>query len=153
QFNYLDNEADCEGFRQCIRLTREIINQPAFDAYRGDEIQPGINITTDEAVDAWVRANVESAYHPTGTCKIGADDDRGAVLDPECRVRGIAGLRVVDASVFPTIPNGNLNAPTIMVAEKAADIILGHDPLPPSNVDSFVDPEWQTRQRPGVPQR
>ena len=153
QFNYLADEADREGFRQCVRLTREIIKQPAFDPYRGDEIQPGGDIITDEDIDAWVRANVESAYHPTGTCRMGADDDPGAVLDTECRVRGIDGLRVVDASIFPTIPNGNLNAPTIMVGEKAADIILGHAPLPPSNAASYIDPEWQVRQRPGVPMR
>ncbi|MBT6589322.1 MAG: choline dehydrogenase, partial [Rhodospirillaceae bacterium] len=153
QFNYLADEADREGFRQCVRLTREIIKQPAFDPYRGDEIQPGGDIITDEDIDAWVRANVESAYHPTGTCRMGADDDPGAVLDTECRVRGIDGLRVVDASIFPTIPNGNLNAPTIMVGEKAADIILGHAPLPSSNAASYIDPEWQVRQRPGVPMR
>ncbi len=152
-FNYLDNEADRDGFRRCVRLTREIIGQPAFDAYRGGEIQPGMEVQSDEEIDAWVRANAESAYHPSCTCKIGADDDEMAVLDPECRVRGLEGLRVVDSSIFPSIPNGNLNAPTVMVAEKAADLILGQRPLPPSNAEVFIDPEWQTRQRPGQPVR
>jgi choline dehydrogenase len=153
QFNYLDNEADREGFRQCIRLTREIMGQPAFDAYRGGEIQPGPDVANDGEIDAWVRANAESAYHPSCTCKMGSDGDAMAVLDPECRVRGIDGLRVVDASIFPAITNGNLNAPTIMAAEKAADLIRGHPPLAPSNAESHTDPEWQTRQRPGKPIR
>ncbi len=153
RFNYMDNEADREGFRQCIRLSREIIDQPAFDPYRGDEIQPGRNVRTDDEIDAWVSENAESAYHPSCTCKIGASDDPMAVLDAQCRVRGIDNLRVVDSSIFPTIPNGNLNAPTIMVAEKAADIIRGRDPLAPSNADVYIDPEWQTRQRPEQPTR
>ncbi len=153
RFNYLDNDADRNSFRACIRLTREIIGQPAFDAYRGAEIQPGAEIVTDEGIDAWVRANVESAYHPSCTCRIGADNDPMAVLDPGCRVRGVTGLRVVDASIFPAIPNGNLNAPTIMAAEKAADLILGRTPLPTSNAEVHIDPDWQTRQRPGDPVR
>ena len=103
-FNYLDNGADREGFRQCVRLTREIIGQPAFDPYRDAEIQPGVDVTSDDEIDAWVRENAESAYHPSCSCKIGAEDDPFAVLDAECRVRGIGGLRVVDASVFPSIP-------------------------------------------------
>ncbi|MBT3534413.1 MAG: choline dehydrogenase [Rhodospirillaceae bacterium] len=152
-FNYLDNEADRDGFRKCIRLTREIIGQPAFDAYRGGEIQPGMDVTGDGEIDAWVRANAESAYHPSCTCKIGGDNDAMAVLDRDCRVRGLEGLRVVDASVFPAIPNGNLNAPTIMVAEKAADLIRGRAPLPPSDAEVQIDPQWQTRQRPGRPVR
>ncbi len=153
QFNYLDTEADREGFRQCVRLTREIIGQPAFDAFRDTEIQPGAEVRSDDEIDAWVRENVESAYHPSCTCKIGGDGDPMAVLDAECRVRGIGNLRVVDSSIFPSIPNGNLNAPTIMVAEKAADLIRGREPLAPSNADTFVDPQWQTRQRPGTPAR
>ena len=152
-FNYLQHEDDREAFRACIRLTREILNQPAMDRYRGDEIQPGTDIDSDAAIDAWVRQNAESAYHPSCTCKIGGDDDPLAVLDADCRVRGIEGLRVVDSSVFPTITNGNLNAPTIMVGEKAADIIRGRAPLPASNAPSWVDPEWEVRQRQGTPQR
>lgn len=106
-----------------MRLTREIIEQPAFDEYRDGEIQPGEAVQTDEEIDAFVRQAVESAYHPSCSCKMGTDDM--AVVDPETRVRGIEGLRVVDSSIFPTIPNGNLNGPTIMLAERAADLIKG----------------------------
>jgi choline dehydrogenase len=146
-FNYLAHEDDRAGFRACIRLTREIIAQPAMDPYRGEELAPGADIESDDALDAYVRAHAESAYHPSCTCKIGADGDPMAVLDPECRVRGVERLRVVDSSVFPIIPNGNLNAPTIMVGEKAADIIRGRDPLPPANAPVWINPEWRTRQR------
>ena len=146
-FNYLRHDDDRAGFRACIRLTREIIGQAAFDRFRGEEIQPGAPITSDDAIDAWIRANAESAYHPSCTCKIGAADDPMAVLDPECRVRGIEALRVADSSVFPTITNGNLNAPTIMLAEKAADAIRGRAPLAPSNAPVFIAPDWQTKQR------
>jgi choline dehydrogenase len=147
RFNYLQAEQDVADWRAVIRLTREIIAQPAFDAYRGDEIQPGQDIQSDEQIDAWVRQNVESAYHPSCTCKMGADDDPLAVLDANCRVRGIAALRVVDSSIFPSITNGNLNAPTIMVAEKAADLILGKTPLPDADVDVWIDPQWQRLPR------
>ena len=147
KFNYLSEQQDIEDWRACIRLTREIINQPAFDQYRGKEIQPGIEIETDEQIDAWVRDNVESAYHPSCSCKMGADDDPMAVLDAECRVRGVENLRVVDSSIFPTITNGNLNAPSIMVAEKAADMILGKDPLPSADVDVWIHPDYQNQQR------
>ncbi len=146
-FNYLEHADDRAGFRACVRLTREIIGQDAFAPYRGPEIQPGEAITSDTDIDAWVRANAESAYHPTGTCKMGADDDPLAVLDPACRVRGIDGLRVVDSSIFPAITNGNLNAPSIMVAEKGADAIRGRAPLAPSNAAVYIAPEWQTKQR------
>ncbi|WP_299199968.1 choline dehydrogenase [uncultured Amphritea sp.] len=152
-FNYIGTEQDKQDWRDTIRLTRELLNQPAMDAYRGDEIQPGTQIASDEAIDQWVRENVESAYHPSCSCKMGADDDPMAVLDSQCKVRGIEALRVVDSSIFPTIPNGNLNAPTIMVAEKAADMILGRQPLAAANVDIWIDSQWQTRQRPGCAKR
>ncbi|WP_027855817.1 choline dehydrogenase [Marinobacterium jannaschii] len=152
-FNYISTEQDKQDWRDCIRLTREILNQPAMDAYRGEEIQPGQQITSDAEIDSWVKQNVESAYHPSCTCKMGADSDPMAVLDSECRVRGIEMLRVVDSSIFPTIPNGNLNAPTIMVAEKAADMILGKAPLPAAEVPVWIDPDWEQRQRQGEAQR
>jgi choline dehydrogenase len=152
-FNYLTHEQDRQDWRDTIRLTREILNQPAFDMFKEDEIQPGFDVENDEQIDAWVRANVESAYHPSCTCKMGADNDPLAVLDSQCRVRGIQGLRVVDASVFPTITNGNLNAPTMMVAEKAADMILDKAPLAPLHVDVWLDQQWQEQQRPGKPLR
>ena len=153
KFNYLQHPQDIQDWRDCIRLTREIITQPALDEYRGDEIQPGRNITSDEAIDHWVKQNVESAYHPSCSCKIGAIDDPMAVLDEHCRVRGIAKLRVVDSSIFPTIPNGNLNAPTIMVAERAADLILDRPLLPTAEVPIWIAPNWQETQRLTDPKR
>lgn len=151
KFNYLSAEEDVEDWRHCIRLTREIMAQPAMDKYRGAEIQPGEHVHSNTEIDVWVKDNVESAYHPSGTCKMGTDEV--SVVDPECRVRGLEGLRIVDASIFPNIPNGNLNAPTIMVAEKAADIILNKKPLSPANVDVWIDESWRTRQRQGAPIR
>ncbi len=147
EFNYLQHKEDIAAWRCCIRLTREIMTQSAMDTYRGAEIQPGSNITSDEQIDEWVRANVESAYHPCGTCKMGPVEDAGSVVDPECRVIGLEGLRVVDASVFPTVPNGNINAPTIMVAEKMADVILGKAPLPKEGVPIWIANDWETKQR------
>lgn len=144
-FNYLEHQDDIEGFRACVRLTREIIEQPAFDNFRGEEIQPGQQVQTDEQIDAFVRQAVESAYHPSCSCKMGEDDM--AVVNSNTQVHGIQSLRVVDSSIFPTIPNGNLNAPTIMVAEKAADIILGNNPLAHTGVDVVNATNWQTTQR------
>ncbi|PMM16867.1 choline dehydrogenase [Vibrio splendidus] len=152
-FNYISTEQDRQDWRDCIRLTREILSQPAMDVYRGKEIQPGLNITSDEAIDEWVKQNVESAYHPSCGCKMGSDDDPMAVLDEECRVRGVDNLRVVDSSVFPTIPNGNLNAPTIMVAERASDLILGKPMLKAQDVPVWIAPEWQEKQRINKPVR
>ncbi|MCH9692431.1 MAG: choline dehydrogenase [Gammaproteobacteria bacterium] len=149
RFNYLQHQEDIEGFRACVHLTREIIHQAAFDDFRGDEIQPGLEVQTDEAIDAFVREAVESAYHPSCSCKMGTD--AMAVVDPETRVHGLQGLRVVDSSIFPTIPNGNLNAPTIMVAERAADIILGRPCLAPSEAPAASVATGA--QRPGRPQR
>ncbi|CAK4074347.1 choline dehydrogenase [Vibrio sp. 16] len=153
EFNYISTEQDRQDWRDCIRLTREILMQPAMDSYRGEEIQPGIAITSDQEIDEWVKANVESAYHPSCSCKMGADDDPMAVLDEHCRVRGIDGLRVVDSSVFPTIPNGNLNAPTMMVAERASDMILGKPMLAEQDVPVWIAPQWKNKQRMNSPRR
>jgi choline dehydrogenase len=133
--------------RACVRLTREIFQQPAFEPWRGREIQPGADVTSDEAIDAFVRQKVESAYHPSCTCKMGAVDDPFAVVDPELRVIGVEGLRVVDSSVMPSVTTGNLNAPTIMIGEKGADHILGKGLLAPSNAPYYVAPNWETSQR------
>ncbi len=145
-FNYLTAPEDIEDWRAAIRLTRELLAQEALAPYRGEEIQPGQDIESDAAIDAWVRNNVESAYHPSCSVKMGSEEDPMAVLDAECRVRGAQSLRVVDSSIFPVITNGNLNAPTMMVAERAADLIKG-SPLPPEEVPLWVPDDWQTRQR------
>jgi choline dehydrogenase len=152
-FNYLETERDIQDWRDCIRLTREILNQPALDEYRGDEESPGIEVNTDNQIDAWVRANVESAYHPSCTCKMGVDSDSMAVVNSSGKVIGIEKLRVVDSSIFPSITNGNLNAPTLMVAEKLADVILGNKPLSQSNADVWIDPDWKNSQRQGKVKR
>ena len=131
QFNYLSTEQDRREWVEIIHKTREIFAQPAFDALRGEELQPGAKVTTDEEILEFVRNFGESAYHPSCTCPMG--NKEGAVLDESLRVHGLDALRVVDASVMPTITNGNLNAPTIMIAEKSADIILENTPLPPAN--------------------
>ncbi len=144
-FNYLDREEDREGFRQCVRLTREIIAQPAMSAYRGAEIQPGEAVQSDSEIDAFVSNSVESAYHPACTCKMGVDEM--AVVDPQTRVHGMDGLRVVDSSIFPIITNGNLNAPTIMTAERAADLIKGRNMLPPGSAKSGLGENWKQQQR------
>ncbi len=129
KFNYMSHEDDWADFRHCVRLTREIFGQAAFDAYRGAEIQPGTHVQSDDEIDNFIKEHVESAFHPCGTCKMGAVDDPMAVVDAECRVIGVEGLRVADSSIFPRITNGNLNGPSIMVGEKASDHILGRTPL------------------------
>jgi len=146
-FNYLQSEQDRKDWRDCIRLTREILNQPALDDFRGDEANPGPEVNTDDEIDAWVRANVESAYHASCTCKMGSDKDPMAVVNNKGQVNGIDRLRVVDSSIFPTITNGNLNGPTIMAAEKIADVILGIQPLSSGNINVWIDPDWQNSQR------
>ncbi|MFC3630427.1 choline dehydrogenase [Paracoccus angustae] len=125
RFNYMSHPDDWAEFRACVRLTRKIFDQPAFAEYRGDEIQPGAQVQTDDQIDAFIRDHAESAYHPCGTARMGAADDPMAVVDPDLRVIGVEGLRVADSSVFPRITNGNLNGPSIMVGEKAADHIMG----------------------------
>ena len=146
-FNYLSHPDDWVEMRACVRLTREIFAQPAFARYRGREIQPGAAVQTDEQIDAFIAPNVETAYHPSCTCKMGRDDDPMAVVDPQTRVIGIEALRVVDSSIMPSITNGNLNAPTIMIAEKAADHILGRPLLPESSAPHYIAPNWETSQR------
>ena len=147
RFNYMSHAEDWADFRHCIRLTREIFGQAAFDDYRGQELSPGKHVESDAALDDFIRAHVESAYHPCGTCRMGRADDAMAVVDPECRVIGVEGLRVADSSIFPRVTNGNLNAPSIMTGEKAADYILGRTPLPRSNQEPWINPRWQESDR------
>ena len=146
-FDYMSAESDFPEFRHCVRLAREVFAQAPFDPYRGEELQPGADAQSDEAIDAFIREHAESAYHPCGTVRMGRPDDPGAVVDPECRVIGVEGLRVADSSIFPTIPYGNLNGPSIMVGEKAADHILGRAPLAASNAEPWINPRWETSDR------
>ena len=146
-FNYMSHRDDWAEFRACIRLTREIMAQPAFAPYLSHEIQPGAEVQDDGALDDFIREHVESAYHPCGTARMGRADDPMAVVDPQGRVIGVEGLRVADSSVFPRITNGNLNAPSIMVGEKMADHILGRPPLPRANLRPWVHPDWAHAQR------
>lgn len=147
QFNYMSDDKDWADFRTCIRMTREIFAQEAFKPYVRHEIQPGDAVQSDDELNGFIKEHVESAYHPCGTCRMGAVDDPMAVVDPENRVIGVEGLRLADSSIFPQVPNGNLNAPSIMSGEKASDHILGKTPLPVSNSDPWMHPDWQTAQR------
>ncbi|SFT47371.1 choline dehydrogenase [Sedimentitalea nanhaiensis] len=146
RFNYMSEASDWADFRTCIRLTREIFDQPAFAPYVNHEIQPGTDVQTDDELDAFIAEHAESAYHPCGTCRMGRVDDPDAVVDPEGRVIGVDGLRVADSSIFPRITNGNLNAPSIMVGEKVADHLLGRS-LPAANDEPWIHPNWQIAQR------
>ncbi len=145
-FNYMSTEQDWIDFRKCVRLTREIFAQDAMKPFVKHEIQPGDALQTDDEIDGFIREHAESAYHPCGTCKMGAADDPMAVVDPECRVIGVDGLRVADSSIFPRITNGNLNGPSIMTGEKASDHILGRR-LASSNAQPWFHPDWQSSQR------
>ncbi|WP_321345052.1 choline dehydrogenase [Breoghania sp.] len=147
RFNYMSTPEDWDDFRKAVRLTREIFAQPAFEPYRGKEIQPGDDVQSDEALDDFLRENVESAYHPCGSCMMGDAGDPMAVVDPEGRVIGVEGLRVADSSIFPQITNGNLNAPAIMVGEKIADHILGKSLPRVENMQMWSHPDWQNAQR------
>jgi choline dehydrogenase len=147
RFNYMSHAEDWEEFRTCIRLTREVFGQPAMQPFVKSELRPGPLAQTDDELDDFLRAHVESAYHPCGTARMGQRDDPLAVVDPEGRVIGVEGLRVADSSIFPQVTNGNLNAPSIMAGEKIADHVLGRTPLAPSNQQPWVNPNWRTAQR------
>ena len=146
-FNYLSHPDDQVEMRACVRLTREIFAQPAFDRYRGRELQPGADVRSDDEIDAFIRAKVESAYHPSCSCKMGEEGDPMAVVDSQTRVRGLERLRVVDSSIMPSVTTGNLNAPTIMLAEKAADHILGRGMLSPEDAPFYAAANWESAQR------
>jgi choline dehydrogenase len=136
RFNYLSTAQDRREWVEAVRAARTILNQPAFDPYNGGETSPGASVETDEQVLDWVGRDAETALHPSCTCRMGLDEL--SVVDPATmRVRGLDGLRVVDASVFPTVPNGNIYAPVMMVAERAADLIVGNTPLPPADVEVY----------------
>jgi choline dehydrogenase len=147
RFNYMSRPEDWAEMRACVRLTREIFGQHAFDRYRAREIQPGEHVTSDAQIDEFIRGKVESAFHPSCTCRMGSRADPMAVVDSETRVIGVEGLRVVDSSIMPSITTGNLNAPTIMLAEKAADHIRGRALLTRATARYYVAPEWEAQQR------
>jgi choline dehydrogenase len=145
-FNYLADPQDREDLRTAVHLTREILAQPALSPYRGEELNPGEAIRSDQDIDAWVRRSVETCYHPVGTCRMGLEP-ASAVVDAQCRVHGVANLRVIDASVMPAIVSGNTNAPTIMIAEKMSDTLRGTASLPREQPAVWIHPHWTTAQR------
>ncbi|MGA4633029.1 choline dehydrogenase [Pseudomonas solani] len=145
-FNYMASEQDWQEFRDGIRITREIMAQPALDKYRGRELSPGAEVQTDAELDDFIRNHAETAFHPSCSCKMGSDEM--AVVDGQGRVHGLQGLRVVDASIMPEIITGNLNATTIMIAEKIADRIRGHQPLPRSTASYYVAGDAPVRTQP-----
>ncbi|WP_283177798.1 choline dehydrogenase [Gemmobacter sp. 24YEA27] len=147
RFNYMSDPDDWVDFRACVRLTREIFAQDPMAQYVKSENQPGPGVGSDAEIDAFIREHAESAYHPCGTARMGRRDDPMAVVDPECRVIGVEGLRLADSSIFPQVTNGNLNGPSIMTGEKAADHILGRQPLPALNNEPWINPAWASSQR------
>ena len=147
QFNYLKTEQDRADMRAGARLVREIMEQPAMRQLKGDELLPGPAARSDKDLDAWARRVTETGYHASGTCKMGPSSDPEAVVDPELRVYGLQGLRVIDASIMPIIVSGNTNAPTVMIAEKASDMILGLPPLPQAGVAVWIHPQWRSEPR------
>ena len=145
-FNYMSQDHDWEVFRKAIRLTREIFIQPSFKDYFDGEVSPGVDYQSDDELNGWLKEHVESAYHPSCSCKMGRANDKLAVVDSDCRVIGTSNLRLADSSIFPRITNGNLNGPSIMTGEKAASHILNKK-LPPLNTPFYQHPQWQTAQR------
>ncbi len=136
RFNYISTDEDRREWVEAVHVARDILSQPAFGPFSGGELSPGSAITSDEAILEWVARDAETALHPSCTCKMGTDEM--SVVDPTTmRVHGLEGLRVVDASVMPYVTNANIFAPVMMVAEKAADLIIGNAPLPPANADFY----------------
>ena len=146
-FNYLTEAEDRGDLRQAVRLVREVVRQPAMARYTGAERSPGASTLDDKALDAWLSATTETAYHASGTCKMGPREDPEAVVAPDLSVYGVEHLRVIDASVTPSIVSGNTNAPTVMIAEKGSDLILGNPAPPPSDAPVWEADQWQTHQR------
>ena len=136
RFNYISTDEDRREWVEAVHVARDILCQPAFGPFSGGELSPGAGITSDEAILEWVARDAETALHPSCTCKMGTDEM--SVVDPATmRVHGLEGLRVVDASVMPYVTNANIFSPVMMVAEKAADLILGTAPLPPSTAPFY----------------
>ena len=146
-FNYLATPDDMTTLVMALKLVREVYAQPALSQFCGDELCPGPGVDTDAEIEAWVRDNVGTSYHPTSTCRMGPATNSMAVVDPELRVHGVDNLRVVDASIMPDLVSGNTNAPSIMIGEKGADLILGKPPLPRDDADVWINPAWDSAQR------
>lgn len=145
RLNMLQHPDDVQELVSGVNLSRELLRQPSLASFAGSELSPGSDVQTGQQIEDWLRNTCHSSYHPCGTCKMG--EDELSVVDPECRVYGVHGLRVADASVMPVIPSANLNCPTMMIGEKAADMIAGKPPLPPSNLPYFEDQDWESAQR------
>jgi choline dehydrogenase len=146
-FNYLADPADRADFRTSVRLVREVLAQPAMRPFAGPELFPGPDVMSDTGLDAWLARAVETCYHPTGTCRMGRAGEPGAVVDADCRIIGIDGLRVIDASVMRDIVSGNTNAPTLMIAEKMADSLRGRAMLPRLDAPVWINPAWEGSQK------
>jgi choline dehydrogenase len=147
QFNYLESLQDFTTLRDAIRLTREIVASPALAPYSGRELQPGNAVQTDDALNEWIRENLNTAYHPSCSCKMGPRDSSDSVVGLDLRVHGIEGLRVADASIMPSVVAANINAVSIMIGDRAGDLVLGRAPLAPEEAPFWVNPDWESRQR------
>ena len=146
-FNYLATQEDVDTMMRGLKLVREIHTQPALSGFRGEELAPGSDVFSDAEIEAWIRENAGSSYHPVSTCRMGPDSDPTSVVDPELKVHGLDGLRVIDASIMPDLLSGNTNAPSIMIGEKGADMILGNAPLSREDPEVWINPSWATAQR------
>jgi choline dehydrogenase len=147
QFNYLSDERDMQTFREVVGLVREVIGSRPFDEFRGAEIEPGEAANSAQALDEWIRLRATTAFHISGTCRMGRADDPNAVIGADLRVHGVEGLRVADASIMPVVVTSNLNATAMMIGDRAADLCLGRSQLSPSNEPYWVNPNWSTSQR------
>ncbi|MBT7647044.1 MAG: choline dehydrogenase, partial [Rhodospirillaceae bacterium] len=145
--NFLGTPEDMQAMVSGVRLIREVHGQAALEPFSGEELLPGRAIESDADIEGWLRDNTGTGYHPVSTCRMGPDSDPTAVVGPDLRVHGMEGLRVVDASIMPDLMSGNTNAPTIMIGEKAADLIAGKAPLARSEADVWINPQWETAQR------
>ncbi len=147
QFNYLESAQDLATMRDAIRLTRQIVASRALAPYSGSELQPGDAVQTDDAMDEWIRANLNTAYHPSCSCKMGQPGRENSVVGVDLRVHGLEGLRVADASIMPSVVAANINAASIMIGDRAGDLVLGRSPLAPEVAPFWVNPAWESSQR------
>ena len=146
-FNYLATREDVDAMVMAVKLMREICAQPALAPYSGEELSPGPAVSSDTQIEAWLRDNFGTSYHPVSTCAMGPDSNPLAVVDAQLRVHGMEGLRVVDASIMPDLVSGNTNAPSIMIGEKGADLILGNTAPARDDAEVWIHPRWESEQR------